>query len=101
MTRSALRLALADGTLLNLVNQAGLWLHGDSLHLGRLVLNYLVPYCVAQLQCSSYPLAGYASRGGQGRAVQTGRDYSRLPARVGSLSCLLYTSDAADEVVPV
>jgi hypothetical protein len=50
------------------------------------VLNYLVPYCVALLQCRPYPLAGPGRFAGQGRAVLTGRGYSRLPARVGSLS---------------
>jgi hypothetical protein len=67
-------------------NQTDFWLHGGSLHIGHLVLNYLVPYCVALLQCRPYPLAGPGRFAGQGRAVLTGRGYSRLPARVGSLS---------------
>jgi len=43
----ALRIALVVGTVLNLINQSGYWLHDDSLHIGHLLLNYVVPYCVA------------------------------------------------------
>ena len=44
---SSLRISLLVGSLLNLVNQGGYWLHGDGLHMGHLVLNYIVPFCVA------------------------------------------------------
>ncbi len=47
ITRSSLRIALAIGTVLNLINQSGSWLHGDDLQVGHLILNYFVPYCVA------------------------------------------------------
>jgi hypothetical protein len=47
ITRSSLRIALLVGTILNLINQSGSWLHGDNLQVGHLILNYFVPYCVA------------------------------------------------------
>ena len=47
ITRSSLRIALLVGTVLNLINQSGYWLHGDDLQVGHLMLNYFVPYCVA------------------------------------------------------
>lgn len=47
IAQSALRVALVVGTILNLLNQGGaiLTLHGISWF--HLLLNYLVPYCVA------------------------------------------------------
>ena len=47
ITRSSLRIALLVGTVLNLINQSGTWLHGADLQVGHLMLNYFVPYCVA------------------------------------------------------
>ena len=47
ITRSSLRIALLVGTVQNLINQSGTWLHGDDLQVGHLMLNYVVPYCVA------------------------------------------------------
>ena len=47
ITRSSLSIALLVGTVLNLINQSGTWLHGDDLQVGHLMLNYFVPYCVA------------------------------------------------------
>lgn len=47
ITRSSLSIALLVGTVLNLTNQSGTWLHGDDLQAGHLMLNYVVPYCVA------------------------------------------------------
>ena len=44
---SSLRISLVIGTVLNLINQGGYWLHGESLHMGQLILNYIVPFCVA------------------------------------------------------
>lgn len=44
---SCLRIALVVGTVLNLVNQGGYWLHGEGLHVGHLILNHTVPFCVA------------------------------------------------------
>ena len=44
---SSLRISLVVGTVLNLINQGGYWLHGEGLHIGHLILNYTVPFCVA------------------------------------------------------
>jgi hypothetical protein len=44
---SSLRISLLVGTVLNLINQGRYWLHGESLHVGLLILNYIVPFCVA------------------------------------------------------
>ncbi len=43
----ALRVALVVGTVLNLINQGGAILAGNSIVWFHLILNYLVPYCVA------------------------------------------------------
>ena len=47
IVRSSLRIALVVGTVLNLINQGGHWLHNDGIQLGHFLLNYLVPYSVA------------------------------------------------------
>ncbi|CAH1198320.1 conserved hypothetical protein [Candidatus Nitrotoga sp. BS] len=44
---NALKIALVVGSLLNLVNQGGDMLHGVTISWFQLILNYLVPYCVA------------------------------------------------------
>ena len=41
ITRSSLRIALLVGTVLNLINQSGTWLHGDDLQVGHLILRNL------------------------------------------------------------
>ncbi|MBC3884066.1 nitrate/nitrite transporter NrtS [Undibacterium griseum] len=47
IARSALRVALVVGTALNVINQGGDILVGDNIAWFHLLLNYLVPYCVA------------------------------------------------------
>ena len=44
---SSLRISLVVGTVLNLINQGGYWLHGEGMHVGHFILNYTVPFCVA------------------------------------------------------
>lgn len=44
---NALKIALGVGTLLNLVNQGEQMLQGSTISWLHLLLNYLVPYCVA------------------------------------------------------
>ena len=44
---SSLRISLVVGTVLNLINQGGDWFHGEGLHAGHFILNYIVPFCVA------------------------------------------------------
>ena len=43
----ALRIAAAVGTLLNLINQGSQLVAGESVSWPHVVLNYVVPFCVA------------------------------------------------------
>ncbi|MEQ1814695.1 MAG: nitrate/nitrite transporter NrtS [Candidatus Nitrotoga sp.] len=43
----ALKISLVVGSVLNLVNQGESLLHGGTISWLHLILNYLVPYCVA------------------------------------------------------
>lgn len=43
----SIKIALVVGTALNLVNQGENLLHGGTISLLHMLLNYLVPYCVA------------------------------------------------------
>ena len=47
IAQSALRVALLVGTVLNLINQGGAIVAGSGIAWFHLLLNYLVPYCVA------------------------------------------------------
>lgn len=47
IVKSAFRIALVVGTVLNFVNQGDYILMGDGISWPHVVLNYLVPYCVA------------------------------------------------------
>jgi len=47
IVRTSLKIALVVGTLLNLINQGESLLHGGKISGFHLLLNYLVPYCVA------------------------------------------------------
>ena len=44
---NACRIALVVGTALNLINQGDAILAGHGIAWGHVVMNYLVPYCVA------------------------------------------------------
>lgn len=44
---NALKVALAVGTILNIINQGGAILSGHGIAWGHVVLNYVTPYCVA------------------------------------------------------
>ena len=44
---NALKIAFVVGSLLNLINQGDNLLHGSGISWFHLLLNYLVPYCVA------------------------------------------------------
>lgn len=44
---NALNISLVVGSVLNLVNQGESLLHGGTISWLHLILNYLVPYCVA------------------------------------------------------
>ena len=57
----SLRVALVVGTILNLINQGDVLLRGESLQLGKLLLTYIVPYCVATYGAVAYRLHSEAS----------------------------------------
>ncbi|WP_019530037.1 nitrate/nitrite transporter NrtS [Dasania marina] len=44
---NALRVSLVVGTLLNAINQGGQFLSGLEIAWGQVLLNFMVPYCVA------------------------------------------------------
>jgi hypothetical protein len=44
---NACRIALVVGTALNLINQGDVILAGHGIAWGHVVMNYMVPYCVA------------------------------------------------------
>ncbi|MBI5136044.1 MAG: nitrate/nitrite transporter NrtS [Nitrospirae bacterium] len=43
----AIQVSVVVGSMLNVINQGEAWLHGASVSVGHLILNYLVPYGVA------------------------------------------------------
>jgi hypothetical protein len=43
----ALKVSLVVGTVLNLINQGDHLMAGEGIQWGRLLLNYVVPYCVS------------------------------------------------------
>jgi len=44
---NAVKISLVVGTMLNLINQGEYLLAGDGIMMGNVLLNYLVPFCVA------------------------------------------------------
>lgn len=55
--RRSLLVALLVGTILNLINQGDALLAGLPLDIAKLLLTYLVPYCVSTYGAVSYRLA--------------------------------------------
>lgn len=47
IVKNALKIALVVGSLLNVINQGERLVNGDTISWFHLLLNYLVPYCVA------------------------------------------------------
>ncbi len=54
---NSLKIALVVGTLLNLINQGEVLLHGNDISWFHLLLNYLVPYCVASYSAAKNEIA--------------------------------------------
>ena len=52
--RRALGVALIVGTILNLINQGDALIAGGPVDLPKLLLNYVVPYCVSTYGAVSY-----------------------------------------------
>lgn len=55
--RRSLVVALIVGTILNLINQGDVLLHGGAFNWTKLTLTFVVPYCVATYGALSYRLA--------------------------------------------
>ncbi|OIO83124.1 MAG: hypothetical protein AUJ88_00075 [Gallionellaceae bacterium CG1_02_56_997] len=53
---NALKIGLVVGTVLNLVNQGEAMLQGATIEWWHLLLNYLVPYCVASYSAAKNEL---------------------------------------------
>jgi hypothetical protein len=58
----ALRASLVVGTLLNLINQGDALLAGRPVVVGKLLLTYVVPYCVSTYSATSISLRRVASQ---------------------------------------
>ncbi|MGE3280076.1 MAG: nitrate/nitrite transporter NrtS [Alphaproteobacteria bacterium] len=54
--RRSLAVALIVGTILNLINQGDALIIGEALNFPKLLLTYLVPYCVSTYGAVSYRL---------------------------------------------
>jgi hypothetical protein len=52
--RRSLGVALVVGTILNLINQGDVLIGSGDLHVGKALLTYAVPYCVATYGAVSY-----------------------------------------------
>lgn len=57
IAKSALRVSAAVGTVLNLINQGSAILAGTGISWFHLLLNYLVPYCVASYSAAKNEIA--------------------------------------------
>ena len=69
MPRRSLVAAFVVGTLLNLINQGDALFAGRALDWLKIVLTYIVPYCVTTYGAVSFRLA--AERGARSRAERT------------------------------
>jgi hypothetical protein len=45
--RNAVQVAAVVGSILNLINQSDVWMHAAAISWPHLVMNFMVPYCVA------------------------------------------------------
>jgi len=96
---NALRIALFVGTVLNLINQGGAVLSGDAPSWLHVVLNYVVPYCVATYSAVRNEMRH--EHVAINPAPRNGSDISHLPSPrghlPGSASPQLPASIAAEE----
>lgn len=53
---SSMRVAVVVGLLLNVINQGSVFLHGEGINWGQVVLNFVVPYCVASYSAARHDL---------------------------------------------
>lgn len=67
--RNAVKVSLGVGTVLNLVNQGPQVLAGQEIQVGRALLNFLVPFCVAAYSgAKAVAACGASDRGVLGAA---------------------------------
>lgn len=57
---AALKVSAVVGTVLDLLNNGPAWWQGDTVSLQRVVLNYVVPYCVSSYSAAPEPGPGDA-----------------------------------------
>ncbi len=53
---NALRISLVVGTLLNAINQGSAFINGLEISWGQVLLNFVVPYCVASYSAAKNEL---------------------------------------------
>lgn len=62
---NSLKIAFVVGCLLNLINQGDNLLHGDRISWFHLLLNFLVPYCVASYSAAKNEIEQRETHGEQ------------------------------------
>lgn len=62
--RAALKVSAVVGTVLNLMNNGPAWWQGDPVSLWRVLLNYVVPYCVSSYSAARNQVQAAAHRPG-------------------------------------
>jgi hypothetical protein len=71
--RRSFAAAIVVGTILNLINQGDALFAGRPLDWTKLILTYLVPYCVTTYGAVSFRLAAERARGQSGTAPSRDR----------------------------
>ena len=78
--KRSLLVALIVGTILNLINQGDALVSGAALDMTKLLLTYLVPYCVSTYGAVSYRLhAEQAATGKRPLSRRNGRQLGNSP----------------------
>jgi hypothetical protein len=75
--RRSLIVALVVGTILNLINQGDALVAGTEINTTKLLLTYLVPYCVSTYGAVSYRLFAARAAGSASATVEGGQSASR------------------------
>lgn len=70
IVRNSLKIALVVGTLLNLINQGESLLQGDKISWFHVLLNYLVPYCVASYSAAKNEIGRREIDGEQSKSAE-------------------------------
>ncbi|MCU0920999.1 MAG: nitrate/nitrite transporter NrtS [Burkholderiaceae bacterium] len=59
---AALKVSAVVGTVLNLLNNGPAWWQGDAVSVWKVLLNYLVPYCVSSYSAARNQVQAAADR---------------------------------------